>query len=515
MYRIGELSKLCHLPVKTLRYYDSEGLLIPDEVDKFTGYRYYAAARIADCNRIVALKELGFSLSEIKQHLAAGSSEDILALIDAKCAEMERELLHIKSQLKQLACIRSIITEGEGIMFDLVIRNSDMIRVAYTRNVFHTKEDAYHAAQSIKSELPSSAVGRRVVIINYETEYCEHDFDLAACVEITGKISKGSTYDEKTISFLDKTASLVCSKEKLDEAYRFMMRRLEELSCQIVGAFYEIYYDDGTVELKVPICQLSKDCTSANDNPALAFENDTQVIGKWKFVDKISSAEQFCPKKPKCSDSNSIWLKELYFLPDGQGYWVVDGWTKGCITISFGYPKYTCHNSYSIHQQSNRTFLFIEMKDDFYSISRGGKPEVYVFEKVSGQVYTKEEIRIHDDTDMPFVSDAAVLGTWTAKDFVEHPDCFLTDKQNFPQDGLFFESIRFEDNGSASVWYKGKPAVSLHWTNGYLLDQKNEIAEAYTIRRIDKADYLFIEWKSGDYLFGGKIPQWYVFGRKR
>ena len=80
MYKIGELSRLCHLPVKTLRYYDSEGLLVPDEIDKFTGYRYYSAARIADCNRIIALKELGFSLNEIKQHLQADSSDDLLAL---------------------------------------------------------------------------------------------------------------------------------------------------------------------------------------------------------------------------------------------------------------------------------------------------------------------------------------------------------------------------------------------------------------------------------------------------
>lgn len=39
MYRIGELSKLCNISVKALRYYDAQGLLIPDKIDKFTGYR--------------------------------------------------------------------------------------------------------------------------------------------------------------------------------------------------------------------------------------------------------------------------------------------------------------------------------------------------------------------------------------------------------------------------------------------------------------------------------------------
>lgn len=92
MYKIGELSKLCNLPVKTLRYYDGEGLLVPDEIDRFTGYRYYSAARLADCNRIIALKELGFTLDEIRRRLKADSADEILTLLDAKRAEMKNSI---------------------------------------------------------------------------------------------------------------------------------------------------------------------------------------------------------------------------------------------------------------------------------------------------------------------------------------------------------------------------------------------------------------------------------------
>lgn len=78
MYKIGELSKLCNISVKTLRYYDSEGLLAPDRIDKFTGYRYYSASKLADCYRIIALKELGFSLDEIRRQLTVGDNEKLL-----------------------------------------------------------------------------------------------------------------------------------------------------------------------------------------------------------------------------------------------------------------------------------------------------------------------------------------------------------------------------------------------------------------------------------------------------
>ena len=67
MYKIGELSKLSKIPVKTLRYYDREGILHPDYIDPSTNYRYYNAIRLSDCYRIVALKELGFRLYEIQK----------------------------------------------------------------------------------------------------------------------------------------------------------------------------------------------------------------------------------------------------------------------------------------------------------------------------------------------------------------------------------------------------------------------------------------------------------------
>ena len=38
-YQIGEISKLCNIPIKTLRYYNEIGLLIPEKTDSDSGYR--------------------------------------------------------------------------------------------------------------------------------------------------------------------------------------------------------------------------------------------------------------------------------------------------------------------------------------------------------------------------------------------------------------------------------------------------------------------------------------------
>ena len=64
MIKIGFFSKLSQVPVKTLRYYDQIGLLKPDKIDAHTGYRYYSISQLRRLNRILALKDLGFSLDQ-------------------------------------------------------------------------------------------------------------------------------------------------------------------------------------------------------------------------------------------------------------------------------------------------------------------------------------------------------------------------------------------------------------------------------------------------------------------
>src|SRR5512141_2038548 len=65
MLKIGDLSRLTRISVKTLRYYEEMELLKPAHIDPFTGYRYYSLDQLPRLNRILALKDLGLSLQEI------------------------------------------------------------------------------------------------------------------------------------------------------------------------------------------------------------------------------------------------------------------------------------------------------------------------------------------------------------------------------------------------------------------------------------------------------------------
>lgn len=46
LYSVGEITKLCDIPIRTLHYYDEIGLLKPTQVDEINGYRYYEPSQI-------------------------------------------------------------------------------------------------------------------------------------------------------------------------------------------------------------------------------------------------------------------------------------------------------------------------------------------------------------------------------------------------------------------------------------------------------------------------------------
>ena len=175
MYKIGELSKLCDISVKALRFYDAEGLLTPDKIDRFTGYRYYSASKLGDCYRITALKELGFSLDEIKAQLNADGCSETINVLDEKIAELKSLIETSAERLEKIESIRKKLTKGEQKMFNIIIRPAGEIRAAILRKNFKSKQDALREAGRIAESLPKTLIGKRKILINYETEYKETD----------------------------------------------------------------------------------------------------------------------------------------------------------------------------------------------------------------------------------------------------------------------------------------------------------------------------------------------------
>ncbi len=115
MLKIGEFAWLSQVTVETLRHYDRLGLLKPDHLDQFTGYRYYSLAQLPRLNRILALKDLGLSLEEVARMLYQQVKPDeIRSILASQQAELEREIQEAQRRLARVdARLRQIDMEGK------------------------------------------------------------------------------------------------------------------------------------------------------------------------------------------------------------------------------------------------------------------------------------------------------------------------------------------------------------------------------------------------------------------
>ena len=68
MLKIGEFANIFNISIKTVRFYEEKGLFKPFYIDKYSGYRYYDEKNIEEMSKILYLKDLDFSLEEIKNY---------------------------------------------------------------------------------------------------------------------------------------------------------------------------------------------------------------------------------------------------------------------------------------------------------------------------------------------------------------------------------------------------------------------------------------------------------------
>ncbi len=92
MLSIGAFAQIGQVTHRMLRHWDTAGLLVPAQVDEFTGYRSYDPSQLARLHRIVALRQLGFGIDDIASILEAGlDTERLAGMLRARHAEVERE----------------------------------------------------------------------------------------------------------------------------------------------------------------------------------------------------------------------------------------------------------------------------------------------------------------------------------------------------------------------------------------------------------------------------------------
>ena len=137
MFRIGEFSRITRVTIETLRHYDALGLLKPAKVDPFTGYRYYSARQLVSLNRILALKDVGFSLEEIARILQDKPTTDELhGMLKAQLARAEQEVQAAQQRQERiLARLQYLNLEDDMPALEVTLKPVERLTIVAIRDV--------------------------------------------------------------------------------------------------------------------------------------------------------------------------------------------------------------------------------------------------------------------------------------------------------------------------------------------------------------------------------------------
>ncbi|MEV4757617.1 MerR family transcriptional regulator [Micromonospora sp. NPDC049559] len=132
MFNIGDFAALGRVSVRMLRHYDAIGLLRPARVDPATGYRYYAADQLSRLNRVIALKDLGFTLQQVQAVLEEKVDvTELRGMLRLRRAQLADQLAADTARLLRVeARLRLIESEGHMDTAEVVLRRVPAIRVA-------------------------------------------------------------------------------------------------------------------------------------------------------------------------------------------------------------------------------------------------------------------------------------------------------------------------------------------------------------------------------------------------
>jgi predicted transcriptional regulator YdeE/DNA-binding transcriptional MerR regulator len=310
MLKIGEFSKVAQVSVKTLRYYDELGLLRPDWVDRYTGYRYYALQQLPRLNRILTLKELGFPLVQIERLLQEDLTvEELQRLMKVRQAELEHQIQAEQSRLNRVAArLRLIQQEGCQPDYDILVKRVPSCIVAGIRDTITDDEDL----RSLAEELRSYLNGRNItpgplspfMALYYDAEYMDQGTEVEVAVPIQRRLRDGGRIVVHELPGMDTAACVVHqgSHGQLSDAYRALTAWAHANSYRTRSPSREIYLqgfesglapDHFVTELQFPVQLTSSPLISEQEikimEPKIVNKPAFTVVGL-PFTGRVSSA---------------------------------------------------------------------------------------------------------------------------------------------------------------------------------------------------------------------------------
>ncbi len=271
MVRIGDFARLAQVPTRPFRLYDRLGLLKPAVIAPFTDYRYYTINQLPRLNRILALKDLGFSLDQIARLLKQDlSAEELKGLLRLKQAEAEEQLRAMQDRLTRVAArLKQIELEEMMPDYEIVLKKIQAAAedpncracqgLKYMQSQTQAPEDVFIKRVEAQSQPPFNIDPTTRAVFFMRSRPTSEGFPIEDAL-----VPPGSAHDLVTLPFvqahtlpgveLAATTVHTGNRDTLPQACRALIAWIESNGYQVAGHYQENTLREGELyEILIPV----------------------------------------------------------------------------------------------------------------------------------------------------------------------------------------------------------------------------------------------------------------------
>lgn len=246
MLKIGDFSRLSRVSVRMLRYYDEAGLIKPERIDEFTGYRYYSESQLPTMWKINTLKDMGFGVAAIGEIMKCGDDPQAMEeLLILQRAELQEEAQTIESRLKLLDTALEGLRKGSKMKYDCIIKEIPERYVASVRQIipkYEAEGMLWHILFSETASQNMTPAGAASAIL-HDREFKENDVDVEVQIAV-----KGTYQDTEHVKFRTEPAMQVASVtfkgsyDQFAEVYAELAGWVSRNGYEFCGPMIDIYH---------------------------------------------------------------------------------------------------------------------------------------------------------------------------------------------------------------------------------------------------------------------------------
>ena len=247
--KIGEFSKMMQVTVKTLRHYEQKGLLVPYEVDEWTGYRYYSITQMQRLNTIRGLQRQGFTLEEIKELLEDGAQTPSIEQLTQKIEETERQLQLLTERRSQLLKwmdshkqIKTMEKFSIQSLPEIIVASHREIISGYSALGLLCVNKIGPEMQRLGCKCPPPGY---CFTIEHNQEFCAENIDIEYCEQVEEMGNDSDIIQFKRLPAVEKALCMkhVGPYERFYESFTEALAYMEEQGYRLAGHPRTCYID--------------------------------------------------------------------------------------------------------------------------------------------------------------------------------------------------------------------------------------------------------------------------------